>query len=99
MRDETQPQPEEIEKKTKVVESFFTDGINYLSRLTLCGKDCKGCPHGPYWFARMRRHGIEREVYIGKKFMTLSEFNLVQKQKRKAKKNAQSKRSVHQNGV
>jgi hypothetical protein len=31
-----------------------------------CGKNCKGCPHGPYWYGYWREGGKTRSKYIGK---------------------------------
>jgi len=31
-----------------------------------CGKKCKGCPHGPYWYAYWREDGKLRKRYVGK---------------------------------
>ncbi len=31
-----------------------------------CGKNCKGCPHGPYWYGYWREGGKTHSKYIGK---------------------------------
>jgi len=31
-----------------------------------CGKQCSGCPHGPYWYAYWREGKKVRKRYIGK---------------------------------
>jgi hypothetical protein len=30
-----------------------------------CGKRCRGCPHGPYWYAYRREAGKVKKRYIG----------------------------------
>lgn len=31
-----------------------------------CGKECGGCPHGPYWYAYWREGKRVRKRYVGK---------------------------------
>lgn len=31
-----------------------------------CGKKCKGCPHGPYWYSYWKEGGRTRSEYVGK---------------------------------
>lgn len=31
-----------------------------------CGKKCRSCPHGPYWYAYWKEEGKLRKRYIGK---------------------------------
>jgi hypothetical protein len=40
--------------------------ITYRQELVSCGKGCKGCPHGPYWYGYWREGGKTRSKYIGK---------------------------------
>ena len=68
--------PVEALRKRYVVETMRIEGITYLSRAVSCGKSgCSKCPHGPYWYACFKHKGRYREVYIGKRFMTLTEHN------------------------
>ncbi len=63
-----------IEKKNReVVEQFVRDGVSYQLEFVRCGKDCMGCPHGPYWYAYYRRpRGKVVSKYIGKDFKRLN---------------------------
>jgi len=48
--------------------------ITYELREVPCGKrGCKGCPHGPYWYAYWTAGGRVRTVYIGKKFVRVEQ--------------------------
>lgn len=38
----------------EVVEQRLEAGISYQLEKIFCGKNCKGCPHGPYWYAYFR---------------------------------------------
>ena len=40
--------------------------MTYRLEKVSCGKNCKGCPHGPYWYAYWREGGKTRSKYIGK---------------------------------
>jgi len=52
------PEAERIKARGSVV---------FRLRYVLCGKDCRGCPHGPYWYAQWRdQTGRDRTRYIGK---------------------------------
>jgi len=41
--------------------------VTYRLERVSCGKGCKGCPHGPYWYAYWKENGRTRSKYIGKK--------------------------------
>jgi hypothetical protein len=51
----------------KIIEARIKGKVFLLSRLIRCGKDCKGCPHGPYWYGYYRSKGTFVSFYIGKK--------------------------------
>ena len=57
------------------VEGSVTDiktGICYQLEKVKCGKDCEGCPHGPYWYAYYRgSSGKVVSKYIGKELKQL----------------------------
>lgn len=38
----------------------------YRSEYVRCGRGCRGCPHGPYWYAYWREGRRLRKRYIGK---------------------------------
>jgi len=79
--------PTEALRKRYVVEIMKIEGITYLSRMVSCGKKgCSACPHGPYWYAAFKRKGRYREVYIGKRFMTLTESNENKRRRRESEK-------------
>jgi len=39
----------------------------YRLQYIRCGKGCRGCPHGPYWYAFWKEDGKTRSEYIGKR--------------------------------
>lgn len=68
-----QPKLPLFEKKGRqVFEQKQEDKITYQLEKRPCGKACKGCPHGPYWYAYWRQNGRLRSQYIGKEFKTLA---------------------------
>lgn len=67
-----QPQLPLFEKKGReVVERKAAGSVSYQLEKVACGKGCKGCPHGPYWYAYYRRNGKVASKYIGKEFKAL----------------------------
>ncbi|MEA2046748.1 MAG: hypothetical protein U9N48_09585 [Euryarchaeota archaeon] len=40
--------------------------VTYRQERVYCGKGCKGCPHGPYWYAYWKEDGRTHTRYIGK---------------------------------
>jgi len=40
--------------------------VTYRQEWVRCGKDCKKCPHGPYWYCYWKEDGKTRTRYIGK---------------------------------
>lgn len=38
----------------------------YRQQWVRCGKGCRSCPHGPYWYAYWRERGRTRSQYIGR---------------------------------
>lgn len=51
----------------KIIEARIQGKIFLLRRLIDCGKVCKGCPHGPYWYGFYRNKGRFVSFYVGKK--------------------------------
>lgn len=50
----------------EVLERVRGVSVTYQLELVRCGKNCKGCPHGPYWYAYYRSGGRVVSKYIGK---------------------------------
>lgn len=50
----------------KVLEVERSGSMTYRLEMVSCGKNCKGCPHGPYWYGYWREGGKTRSRYIGK---------------------------------
>ncbi|MDM7939889.1 MAG: hypothetical protein QUS07_06055 [Methanothrix sp.] len=50
----------------EVVEERHSASMTYRLERVSCGKNCKGCPHGPYWYGYWREGGKTRSKYIGK---------------------------------
>jgi hypothetical protein len=41
--------------------------VTFRQERVRCGREgCRGCPHGPYWYAYWREGGRLRSRYIGK---------------------------------
>jgi len=40
--------------------------VTYRQEWVYCGKECKTCPHGPYWYCYWKEDGKTRTRYIGK---------------------------------
>lgn len=40
--------------------------VTYRLEKVKCGKDCAGCPHGPYLYKYWREDGRLRKAYVGK---------------------------------
>lgn len=83
-----QAEKQDLRKKrifsTIVVQTLKIDGVYYIQRLVPCNnRRCKTCPHGPYWYCRVQRHGKMREIYIGKVFKTLAQVNEERMEKEK----------------
>lgn len=58
-----------IEKPGReVVEQRAIGSVSYQLEKIKCGKGCKGCPHGPYWYGYYRKKGKTVSEYIGKQF-------------------------------
>jgi len=43
-----------------------TASVTYRQEWVYCGKECKTCPHGPYWYCYWKEDGKTRTKYIGK---------------------------------
>lgn len=40
--------------------------VTYHQQRVRCGRDCRACPHGPYWYAHWKEEGRARSQYIGR---------------------------------
>lgn len=40
--------------------------MTYQAEWVRCGKNCNGCPHGPYWYGYWREGGRLHRKYMGK---------------------------------
>jgi len=50
----------------EVVEVRRKGGRTYRLEKVYCGKGCRGCPHGPYWYAYWKEGGRTRSAYMSK---------------------------------
>jgi hypothetical protein len=46
--------------------SLSIQGVTYRMEYKSCGRNCRKCPHGPYWYAYWWMKGRTRSRYIGK---------------------------------
>lgn len=58
--------PEEPPSSREVLEVRESGSVTYRLERVSCGKNCKGCPHGPYWYGYWREGKRTRSKYIGK---------------------------------
>lgn len=59
------PEPP-VSTKREVVSKRKSGKVTIQSERIYCGKNCKGCPHGPYDYAYWWEDGRVRSKYIGK---------------------------------
>lgn len=64
-------------KINEIVEGRIKGKVYLLRRLIKCGKECRRCPHGPYWYGYYRSKGKFISFYLGKKLPP--RFNEAQK--------------------
>ena len=50
----------------EIIEARISGKIFLLQRLVKCGKGCKKCPHGPYWYGYYKSKGRQVSFYVGK---------------------------------
>ncbi len=55
--------------KREVLDVKRSGSITYRLERVSCGKGCKGCPHGPYWYGYWKEGGKTRSRYIGKRLI------------------------------
>jgi len=56
--------------KREVLEERHSDSMTFRLEKVSCGKNCKGCPHGPYWYGYWRKGGKTHSKYIGKNLLS-----------------------------
>jgi hypothetical protein len=56
--------------KREVLEERHSEAMTFRLEKVSCGKNCKGCPHGPYWYGYWREGGKTRSKYIGKSLLS-----------------------------
>jgi hypothetical protein len=64
---------EALPGKREILEVKHEGSVTYGREKVTCGKNCKGCPHGPYWYAYWREGGKTRSKYIGKYLVNMDE--------------------------
>jgi hypothetical protein len=60
---------EELPEGSEVLDTKISGGVTYRLEKVFCGKGCKGCPHGPYWYGYWKEGGKTRSKYIGKRLL------------------------------
>lgn len=45
---------------------FHLEYVHYRRQYVRCGRKCKRCPHGPYWYAYQKSNGKLSKTYIGR---------------------------------
>lgn len=66
---DTPPDPPERPDRD-VIRRKAIGSVTYQLERVRCGKACRGCPHGPYWYAYFRNAGRLVSKYIGKELDT-----------------------------
>ena len=56
---------EHIVVERRTIEGGHRRILMQLERVP-CGRDCRRCPHGPYWYAYWKEDGRTRSAYVGK---------------------------------
>ncbi len=58
---------QDIPSGREVVKEKKSGAMTYRLEKVSCGKGCKGCPHGPYWYGYWKEDGKTKSKYIGKR--------------------------------
>ena len=66
-------------KGHKTIEELIEIPLFYRLEMIYCGKHCKKCPHGPYWYVYLKRGESQIVFYIGKQFRKISTAEIYQK--------------------
>ncbi len=65
--DKEQPAVPQRTSGREVLDTKKSGAVTYRLERVSCGKGCKGCPHGPYWYGYWKEGGKTRSKYIGKR--------------------------------
>jgi len=60
------PGEDDLPVNREVLKVHTSGPTTYRLEKVSCGKNCKGCPHGPYWYGYWREGGKTHSKYIGK---------------------------------
>ena len=52
--------------KQEAIARRIRSGGCIVAKLVPCGKNCRGCPHGPYLYRVVKIGGKQRWIYLGK---------------------------------
>ncbi|MCX6673000.1 MAG: hypothetical protein NTY37_04385 [Methanothrix sp.] len=61
---------DDLPANREVLKVHTSGSTTYRLEKVSCGKNCKGCPHGPYWYGYWRENGKTRSKYIGKNLLS-----------------------------
>jgi len=64
--DQLIPDRDGADLPVEILEENRLGSVTYRQERVYCGKECKGCPHGPYWYAYWKEDGRTHTRYIGK---------------------------------
>ena len=64
--EERPPGSDDLPEKGAVLDVRRAGSITYRLERVSCGKGCKVCPHGPYWYGYWKEGGKTLSKYIGK---------------------------------
>lgn len=56
----------------KLIKVHGTNSVSFQWRTLYCGKDCHGCPHGKYVYAKWRDGAKVNSLYLGKELPPLA---------------------------
>lgn len=65
---------------------FDLNRVTFRQNFIRCGRDCKKCPHGPYWYIYWREGKVVKSKYIGKELTVEMKKVYDRKQKEKKKR-------------
>lgn len=64
------PIVEDLPAKREIMKVQTSGSMTFRLERVSCGKKCKGCPHGPYWYGYWQEGGKTRSKYIGKNLLS-----------------------------
>jgi hypothetical protein len=69
------PEVEDLPANREVLKVQTSGSMTFRLERVSCGKNCKGCPHGPYWYGYWREGGKTHSKYIGKNLLSTETKN------------------------